>query len=295
MSNDPIVLERIDHGVLPSNDLGRAFRFWSTFMGAQIGFHTNMNRRGLNREVPMMIFFTVANHRGCGIALQDFRIDPTPERREGVVWGFEVAGDDLSAATAAAEKQGLRCERVADYPSSSPIRESLFVNDPDGNTIELCIPKEPSEQTPQAGPVPLRRIHHVRIEVTDLGVGRDWYCNTFGLVEQEQLPGKEQLTLTIPKSGQLVVLRKVDKVADRSTQCYKGPHIDLRSDETSYPLILDRFNRKEFYWGPDPKLIPWHEPDENTAYGYDPFGNRIQIGIIAKRPLHHGDVTRFRR
>ena len=91
-----------------------------------------------------------------------------------------------------------------------------------------------------------------------------------------------------------MVLRKVDKVADRSTQCYKGPHIDLRSDAASYPLILDRFNRKEFYWGPDPKLIPWHEPDEHTTYGYDPFGNRIQIGVIAKRPLHHGDVTRFR-
>jgi hypothetical protein len=42
-------------------------------------------------------------------------------------------------------------------------------------------------------------------------------------------------------------------------------------------------------------LIPWHEPDTNTAYGYDPFGNRIQIGIIAKRPMHHGDVARFRQ
>ncbi len=59
--------------------------------------------------------------------------------------------------------------------------------------------------------------------------------------------------------------------------------------------MLKRFNRKETYWGPDPDLIPWHEPDTNTAYGYDPFGNRIQIGIIAKRPMHHGDVARFRK
>jgi hypothetical protein len=34
--NSGVTLERIDHGVLPSNDLGRAFRFWSTFMGARI-------------------------------------------------------------------------------------------------------------------------------------------------------------------------------------------------------------------------------------------------------------------
>jgi len=55
-----------------------------------------------------------------------------------------------------------------------------------------------------------------------------------------------------------------------------------------------RFNRKETYSGPDPNLIPWHEPDPVTAYGYDPFGNRIQIGTVAKRPMHYGDVARFR-
>jgi len=54
--NSGVALERIDHGVLPSNDLGRAFRFWSTFMGARINFHANLNVRGLNREVPMIIF-----------------------------------------------------------------------------------------------------------------------------------------------------------------------------------------------------------------------------------------------
>jgi catechol 2,3-dioxygenase-like lactoylglutathione lyase family enzyme len=291
-----INLARIDHGVLPSNDLGRAFRFWAEFMGGQIGHHTNFNTRGLNREVPRIIFMTVAYHRGFGLALQDFRISPNPSRRlDGIVWGFEVAAENLDAATAEAQKQNLRCERVADYPASSPIKDSLFVLDPDGNTVELCVRKQPSDQAPQAGPVPLRRISHVRVEVTDLEQGREWYGNTFGLVVGDQVAGDDQLTMTVAQSNQLVILRKVDKVADRSTQCYKGPHVDLRSDEASYPEMLKRFNRKETYWGPDPNLIPWHEPDVNTAYGYDPFGNRIQIGIIAKRPMHHGDVARFRQ
>jgi YD repeat-containing protein len=264
-------------------------------MGGQIGHHTNFNTRGLNREVPMIIFMTVANHRGFGLALQDVRISPNPTRRlDGIVWGFEVADDNLDAAAGEAQKQNLRCERVTDYPASSPIKDSLFVLDPDGNTVELCVRRQPSEQAPQAGPVPLRRISHVRIEVTDLDQGRQWYGNTFGLDVGEQVPGDGQLTLTVAKSNQLVILRKVDKVADRSSQCYKGPHVDLRSDEASYPEMLKRFNRKETYWGPDPNLIPWHEPDTNTAYGYDPFGNRIQIGIIAKRPMHHGDIARFR-
>jgi len=293
-ANPAVTVERIDHGVLPSNDLGRAFRFWSSFMGARLGFHANLNVRGLNREVPMIVFFTVANHPGFGLALQDYRLSPTPARRmEGVVWGFEVAADDLSTAISEAEKQKLRWERFADYPDSSPINESLFVIDPDGNTIELCHRKKPSDIAPQPGPIPLRRISHVRIEVTDLNAARSWYTNTFGMVEGEQVPGEAQLALTVPQSGQFMILRKVDHVSERSTQCFKGPHIDLRSSEESYPEILKRFDRKETYWGPDPQLIPWHEPDANTAYGYDPFGNRIQIGVIAKRPMHFGEVSRF--
>ena len=106
--NSTISLERIDHGVLPSNDLGRAFRFWSTFMGARIGFHANLNARGLNREVPMIVFFTVANHPGFGLALQDFRLSSIPSRPlEGVVWGFEVAADNLSAA--AEHRRAAKC------------------------------------------------------------------------------------------------------------------------------------------------------------------------------------------
>src|ERR1051325_3332021 len=125
--NPAVTLERIDHGVLPSNDLGRAFRFWSSFMGARLGLHANLNIRGLNREVPMMIFFTVANHPGFGLALQDYRLSPAPAGpMEGVVWGFEVADNDLSAAASQAEKHKVRWKRFTDYSDSSPIDESLF-------------------------------------------------------------------------------------------------------------------------------------------------------------------------
>ena len=103
-NSSQILLERIDHGVIPSNDLGRSFRFWSSFMGGQIGHHTNLTVRGLNREVPQIVFYTLANHKGWGVALQDFPISSTPSRPlEGVVYGFEVAADDLTAVTRAAE------------------------------------------------------------------------------------------------------------------------------------------------------------------------------------------------
>ena len=278
-STEKVTIERIDHGVVPSNDLGRAHRFWGSFMGGEIDHLTNLNLRGLNREVPQIIFYTLANHRGWGIALQDFPISPTPSRPlEGVVYGFEVAAENLATVTCAAEERKLKWHGPVEYPSPCPIKESLFLLDPDGNTVELSIRRDPSREPPQGKIVPLRRISHVRVEVTDLEQGRMWYRDTFGLTEEKQVPGDEQFTLTVPNSGQLVVLHKVDQVAERSTRAIKGPHIDFRIAPELYPPILEKFNRREFYWGPDPTKIPWHEQGGHTVYGYDPFGNRIQIG-----------------
>ena len=280
-------IERIDHGVVPSNDLGRAHRFWGTFMGGEIDHLTNLNLRGLNREVPQIIFYTLANHRGFGVALQDFPISPTPARQlEGIVYGFEVAAENLSGIAQILEERKLKWHGPVQYGASCPIKESLFVLDPDGNTIELSIRRDPVIETPQGSIVPLRRISHVRIEVTDLEQGRAWYRDTFGLAEKEQVSGDEQFTLTVPKSGQFVILGKVDQVAERSTRAIKGPHIDFRIAPELYPPILEKFNRREFYWGPDPTKIPWHEQGGHTVYGYDPFGNRIQIGHRFERSRH---------
>ena len=185
-------IERIDHGVVPSNDLGRAHRFWGTFMGGEIDHLTNLNIRGLNREVPQIVFYTLANHKGWGVALQDFPISSTPSRPlEGVVYGFEVAADDLAAVVRAAEERKLRFHGPVEYATPCPIKESLFVLDPDGNTVELSIRRDPSNDKPQGKIVPLRRISHVRVEVTDLQQGKTWYRDTFGLTEGKQVPGEE--------------------------------------------------------------------------------------------------------
>ena len=127
--NIGVALERIDHGVLPSNDLGRAFRFWSTFMGARINFHANLNARGLNREVPMIVFFTVANHPGFGLALQDFRLSPKPARRgEGVGCSTALrpsaSENSMLLRATARRRPSLSSSRVANRRSALSLRSS---------------------------------------------------------------------------------------------------------------------------------------------------------------------------
>ena len=114
--NGKPTIDRIDHGVLPSNDLGRAHRFYSTFMGGELDHLTNLTIRGLNREVPQILFYTLANHKGWGLALQDFPIASTPARPlEGVVYGFEVAADNLADVVRAAEERKLKIHGPMSY------------------------------------------------------------------------------------------------------------------------------------------------------------------------------------
>ena len=69
-----------------ASDLGRAHRFYSTFMGGELDHLTNLTIRGLNREVPQILFLHAGQSQGLGLALQDFPIASTPARPlDGVV------------------------------------------------------------------------------------------------------------------------------------------------------------------------------------------------------------------
>ena len=160
-------------------------------MGGEMDHLTNLTIRGLNREVPQILFYTLANHKGWGLALQDFPIAPNPARPlDGVVYGFEVAGENLADVVRAAEERKLKFHGPVSYAQPAPIKESLFVLDPDGNTLELSVRRDPVSDKPQGQVVPLTRISHVRVEVTDLEQGKIWYRDTFGLTEEATSSGR---------------------------------------------------------------------------------------------------------
>ena len=162
---------------------------------------------------------------------------------------------------------------------------------PDGNTMEFSIRRDPVSDQPQGKIVPLRRISHVRVEVTDLEQGKNWFRDPFGLVE-ERSPGDEQITLTVPNTEQLVILHRVDQVAERSTRAVKGPHIDFRIAPELYPPILERFNRKEYYWGPDSTKIPWTNKAVTRSTGMIPLGfYTSDIGLNEPPAISHNVFT----
>jgi hypothetical protein len=155
--------------VLPSNDLGRAHRFLLDVYGRRARPSDESKFARPQPRGAAVLFYTLANHKGWGLALQDFPIASTPARPlEGVVYGFEVAAENLAGVVRAAEERKLKFHGPLSYPTPSPIKRVPFVVDPDGNTLERSIRRDPVSDEPQGRIASLRPIEggseHVPVE-----------------------------------------------------------------------------------------------------------------------------------
>ncbi|HEY7062990.1 MAG TPA: VOC family protein [Chloroflexota bacterium] len=268
---------RLDHVAVPTNDLGTSLMFYTDVLGAQFNRLVNCNLRGLNRVVPEMVFVTLANHHGMGLALQDLEI-PAPTRPlEGPVCGFEIDERGIEAVAQTLRDKKVKFEGPIECAAPSPIAASIFLQDPQQNTFELSVRRDDRRSSdPPQGQLGLRRISHVRLEVTDLERARQWYTETLELEPCDQVPGERQLTFAIGETGQLFVLHEVPAMTARSHYS-RGPHVDVKVPIGSFEAFIPRLANIERYWGPFGHEIPWHEPDPKTVYFYDPDGNRFQV------------------
>lgn len=274
---------RIDHVVVPTDDLGKVLGFYTGVLGGRLDRLTNVNQRGLAREVPMMAFLTVANQAGFGVALQATPL-PEPNRPgEGVVTGFEVSQDDWPRVLDHLQQHSITHQGPWEFPSPSPIAASVWVSDPRDVTFEICVRRGDPWPVSGQGVLQLRRISHVRLEVTDLAEGQSWYRSVLGLQPAAAVPGEHQVTLEVTETGQLFILHEVSALSPRS-QYSRGPHVHVDVPVGTFPQMVRSLNRIERYWGPNANRIPWHEPDPQTVYFYDPFGNRLQMAEPRK---HH--------
>ena len=225
----------------------------------------------------MLVFFTLANHAGFGVALQSQPI-PAPVRPlEGPVCGFEIDERGMAGAIDVLQRRGVAFEGPVEYPAPSPIAASIFVQDPYHYVYALSMRRDPMRNPdPGQGEVGLRRISHVRLEVTDLERARQWYTTALGLEPAAPVPGERQITLAVADSGQLFVLREVPEMTGRSLFT-RGVHVDVKVPVGAYAAAFARIDNPERYQGPISDRTPWHEPTQPTVYFYDPFFNRLQL------------------
>jgi catechol 2,3-dioxygenase len=130
----PIQIRRVGHVVLKVRSLQRSVPFYRDVLGL----------REVARLRGQMVFFSATGENHHDLAIMEIGAD-APAAERAAVGLYHVAlkvGDDLDqlrAAKAHLEAHGIKMS-VADHKVS----QSIYLNDPDGNGLELYVDADPA-------------------------------------------------------------------------------------------------------------------------------------------------------
>lgn len=150
----------IDHGVLPTNNLGHAVLFYRDVLGAEIEsldsittdvIHHWMKQarqgsegrgeggrpEGAERTMPSC-FMRLGPTR-FGLFLQRDPLPPADLQTRTPCYEWEVGDEDLSRAVDKLGQYGVEYEGPIEGPPDYPIAKQVFFTDLDGNHVALCV------------------------------------------------------------------------------------------------------------------------------------------------------------
>jgi catechol 2,3-dioxygenase len=122
-------VRQIGHVVLKVRDRDRSERFYADVLGFEIA---------ARMDAPPMTFFTLGNHHDFAIVAVGRDAPDSPADSPGLFHVAFKVGDsteELRRAKADLDARGVEIGMVADHT----VTQSLYFDDPDGNTIELYV------------------------------------------------------------------------------------------------------------------------------------------------------------
>ena len=121
-------IQQLGHVVLKVRDMGRAEAFYTGVLGLPVAARLD----------EMMTFFTLGNHHDFAIVAVGPDGPDAPANAPGLLHvAFKVGTslDELRAVKAELEAAGVTVDNVFDHTVS----QSLYLKDPDGNSVELYV------------------------------------------------------------------------------------------------------------------------------------------------------------
>ncbi|HEY7065049.1 MAG TPA: VOC family protein [Chloroflexota bacterium] len=276
----PARIATVDHGTVPVDDLGACHRFYTRLFGAELKSIVNLSVQRQRAGRAGIFFLRIAGH-DFGLFLQDDFLPPAQRYGEGPRYGWEVTAEGLAAARQAFEQESVAYRGPLAYPDGHPIAASIFLQDPSGTPLEVCVRRQPAtDRQPLAAPVPVLRLHHVALDTADLARALDFYGEALGFQEIHRglspEDGRPQATL-VTRSGQVLLLTEVPAMSERATRCYRSdPHFALITDLADYPGIVAALTQRNAPLLPD-YVAGERQTEEETIYVRDPDGNNVQL------------------
>ena len=128
-------IKQLGHVVLKVRDRQRSERFYTDVVGLPVA---------ARMDVPPMTFFTLGNHHDFAILAVGDGPDPAPNSPGLFHVAFKVGDslDDLRRAKADLDLHGIEIGGISDHK----VTQSIYFDDPDGNTIEVYVDTSDSWQ-----------------------------------------------------------------------------------------------------------------------------------------------------
>jgi catechol-2,3-dioxygenase len=121
-------IQSLGHVVLNVRNIEKAEAFYQGILGLPIA---------ARMAEPEMTFFSLGNHHDFAIAAVGDDADSAPQNTPGLAHvAFKIgdASDELRAAKTILDEAGIKTT-----PVDHEVTQSLYMNDPDGNTVEVYV------------------------------------------------------------------------------------------------------------------------------------------------------------
>jgi extradiol dioxygenase family protein len=288
-----------DHSTVISVDAIWDLEFYEDLFGAKL-LSRSPGRHRLKGERPPFVNFAIRPIREgrCPIIFMEMcssvwglflQLDepPKPERLlQGPSHGFAVAGSDFSSIIVGLNALEINFEGPFDHEPESRIRQSIYFKDPSGNSIELCLLADHAAHFADSAPqqnakVPITRLMHLALDVTDLDRAEDIYGTALGIevAYRGRTVDKLEKSVLHMQNGQIVTLQKVSKVTERNAWKTLGKiHSGFTVEPAVWPEVESRLTARGFELMPDfVRQDNYRLNDQKSIYFADPDNNIIQL------------------
>jgi catechol 2,3-dioxygenase len=129
-------VKSLGHVVLKVRDFKRSVPFYTNVLGLkEVGRY--------NKEFRLVFFSIAGNHHDFALLETDADAPSAPEQAPGLFHvAFKVGDnlDELRSAKTWLEANGVKIDMIADHHVS----QSIYISDPDGNSIEIFVDGDPA-------------------------------------------------------------------------------------------------------------------------------------------------------